>query len=401
MNIVVISNACSSSRYAYEQSLRKFKSVDPGHFFFRSIINGLAEKENCTVSCLSIVPTSFFDTKILFKKGYSENEDKCKYIYPTCVNLPFIRDLFNYFGLKRIIKQINLDKNSVVIVDSLMHEVGGCLKYLKKHQIKTIACITDLPSIIISTTGKKGISYCIDRFFMNISNNLLKEYDSYIFMTKYMDKVVNNENKPNIIIDCIANPIDNIPKKVINNRPVVFYGGALLKNYGISNLIESCKYLEDACDVWLYGGNCDFSSEIDSLHKKYSNLKIHGPVSKDELHVLERNSSILINPRPIAEFTYYSFPSKTVEYLQMNVPVLMFKLPCLSKEYDEYIYYIEENTPECIANSIKQILNSNKDEISCRTTKAKQFIEKYKCEQYQCEKIYNLAKKLLEQSIQQ
>ena len=45
-----------------------------------------------------------------------------------------------------------------------------------------------------------------------------------------------------------------------------------------------------------------------------------------------------MNPRSAdAEYTKYSFPSKTIEYLATGVPVVMNRLPGIPEEYEYFV----------------------------------------------------------------
>lgn len=51
----------------------------------------------------------------------------------------------------------------------------------------------------------------------------------------------------------------------------------------------------------------------------------------------------------------YSFPSKTMEYMSTGTPVLTTVLPGMPKEYHPYVYLLEEETADAIAEKLGQI----------------------------------------------
>lgn len=392
-NIVIISSTLSNNLYNHWQSISSNKSVGSSQHYYQSLLNGLKRIDSIDVSCISIAPLT---NNKLFQHIDSEKEDSIDYYYSNNINFPILNGLFSSISLKKHLKKLNLDKNnSIIIFDSIMLEASFCLKYSLKKGFKTIGLTLDLPDIINKTSSKKGFSRIIENMYFNKSNRMLSKFDSYIFLTEYMNKHCNKKNKPYIIIDCIARDITECKKEKINDKPVVFYGGILCKEYGLDKLIGACNFLRGICDIWLYG-ECEFKNEIPDLLKNNKNLVIHDVISQDELHRLESNSAILINPRPIEEFTYYSFPSKTIEYMQMGVPVLMYKLPCLSKEYDDLLFYIKGNTSKDIADSIINVLNQDKQHILELTKKAKDFVNENKTNAIQAKKIVDFAESIIQ-----
>ena len=62
-------------------------------------------------------------------------------------------------------------------------------------------------------------------------------------------------------------------------------------------------------------------------------------MSREELLKMERRATVMINPTPARlNFTKYFFPSKTMEYLASGTPTVMYRLGCMPKEYDDYVY---------------------------------------------------------------
>ena len=79
---------------------------------------------------------------------------------------------------------------------------------------------------------------------------------------------------------------------------------------------------------------------------------------KSEVAALQTQCDVLVNPRTDeGEYTKYSFPSKTMEYLASGVPVVAYKLDGIPDEYDAYLNYVEDNSAESLAQKLTQICN--------------------------------------------
>lgn len=85
--------------------------------------------------------------------------------------------------------------------------------------------------------------------------------------------------------------------------------------------------------------------------------------------------TLLIKPRPTdEEYTKYLFPSKNMEYMVSGTPVLTTKLPGMPKEYNDYVYLIEDETVEGLATTFENLLSKPKEELYAKGLKAKNFV---------------------------
>ena len=190
-----------------------------------------------------------------------------------------------------------------------------------------------------------------------------------------------------MLMECIVDEhlFDDIEDSAPLGRPAVMYAGKFYRECGVVELAKAAANLKDVCDVWLYGGHGDCTEELEELAKITDNLKIHGIVPLKEIIKLEKACTLLINPRfAEEEFSKYSFPSKTAEYMMSGTPVLMRKLPSLPEEYLPYVYVIHSNE---IAQNIRSVLAKSSDELNMKGQEASQFIKNKKNKTYQAERI--------------
>ena len=108
--------------------------------------------------------------------------------------------------------------------------------------------------------------------------------------------------------------------------------------------------------LWICG-NGDAKDVVEELAKKDSRIKYYGLIPRDEVLKLQQEADLLINPRfSTDEYTLYSFPSKTIEYMLSSTPVLMHRLPGIPDEYEPYIFYGEDESDEGFAKKIYEIV---------------------------------------------
>jgi glycosyltransferase involved in cell wall biosynthesis len=172
----------------------------------------------------------------------------------------------------------------------------------------------------------------------------------------------------------------NCPYK--QSEPYILYTGTLDQRYGICNLIDAFSSTGLNYNLVICGnGNESEKNYIIEKGESDKRIKYLGSLSYQDILFLQQNASLLINPRNNKEeFTKYSFPSKTMEYLASGTPTLIYKLDGIPEEYYEYCYYIngEDDSIDTLANTISEILTKSKDENKILGDRAKQFILKNK-----------------------
>lgn len=92
------------------------------------------------------------------------------------------------------------------------------------------------------------------------------------------------------------------------------------------------------------------------------------------------------------EYTKYSFPSKTMEYMASGTPTIMYKLPGLPIEYEEYLVLLPDNSQETLTAILKQWGSKTQAELYEFGEKAKRFILENKNSEIQASRLMNFIK---------
>lgn len=78
---------------------------------------------------------------------------------------------------------------------------------------------------------------------------------------------------------------------------------------------------------------------------------------------MAKKATVLVNPRQNnEEFTKYSFPSKTMEYLSSGIPVVAYKLDGIPDEYDQYIQYVADDSIESLKMKLVEVCEMTREE---------------------------------------
>ena len=175
----------------------------------------------------------------------------------------------------------------------------------------------------------------------------------------------------------------------------IFYAGTLAKRYGVMNLVEAFMHITNQNTRLVICGAGDSEKEIVKCTSIDRRIIFKGQLPRIEVLKLQKESTLLVNPRtPEKEYTKFSFPSKTMEYLASGVPVLLYKLPGIPEEYYQYCYSIEDLSIEYLTNKMNEILSLDSYELKLKGDKAREFILREKNPASQAHKIVNLINSL-------
>ena len=364
MEIIYISNLCSGATFEYIKEI-SFKCPSLcEQKYHRVLAEGLFLENRKKLSALSVLPISKKTCKKLCVQVKKDFDDCTEYHYISVFNVPIIKQLWQmivgfFFCFFKCLK----NRRAKIICDMLCGSVAkGARLAAKITKTEFTGIITDIPTFFEG--GEQS----------NISNKLLfkqmRDCTSYVFLTETMNTLLNPKNdKAYRVIEGQAN-MNCIPPSmdVKYKKNVCIYAGAIERIYGIDRLVQAFlnKNIENA-ELHIYGDG-DYAEELNQICQSSSSIKYYG-VQKNELVVEEeRKAMLLVNPRPSdKEYTRYSFPSKTMEYMASGTAVLTTNLPGIPKEYKEYVYMIEDESTEGIGEALEIILSRKKQ--SCASKK--------------------------------
>ena len=154
-------------------------------------------------------------------------------------------------------------------------------------------------------------------------------------------------------------------------------------------MVEAVKTLDsEDIRLVLYGDG----PMVEALKKeKDTRIEYRGVAANHEIVEAETKATLLVNPRPTHEsFTFYSFPSKNMEYMISGTPVLTTCLPGMPVEYHPYVYLFEEESISGYARKIAEVLKLGRVELHRKGFEAKQFVLENKNEIRQAERVLDL-----------
>ena len=174
--------------------------------------------------------------------------------------------------------------------------------------------------------------------------------DSFVFLTESMKELFSE--KPYSVIEGFL-PYCNFNYGNSREKKTVLYTGSLNPAFGITTLLSAFESISDPdYRLWICGAG-DGQRDVEAAAERDSRIIYKGFLPKSEIADLQTRCDVLINPRPAdGEYTKYSFPSKTMEYLLSGSKVVMHRLDGIDEEYYRFIRTVDEHTPEAMARAI-------------------------------------------------
>lgn len=273
------------------------------------------------------------------------------------------------------------------------------VKLCSSKVLDTTLIITDLPAYISPLEDKNNWKTKISDIFDHFTLYLAKKYNHFVFITEAMKHFFMKPNLDYIVMEGIvdeANIQDDAQIANTEASEILLYTGTLRKIFGVMDLMEMFEAGNFSnMELWICGSG-EMAGEIEKRATQNSNIKFYGFVDSWVARKLQSRATILVNPRSASgEYTKYSFPSKTLEYLSAGKTVLMNHLPGIPKEYDEYLFIPRNESKEAWIKEINYIVKMPKDERRQQELKGKEFVTKYKNSTYQVGRILQMIRNKL------
>lgn len=368
-----------------------------------NIISGLDATQKSAVSLINNVqiPTYPVYPKMIFRKQMWSHAGGAKDQNCGFLNLPFVKHVSRFYttfsALDEGIKKAG-EKEVYVLTYDLHWGISKAVRKAKRKypQIHICAILPDIPGEMLAASNSGNTRYT-DKLRASFKMRFIQMFDSYVFLTEHMKNVVNISQKPYVVVEGIYNdqlpPLN--PRK--NKKNIIFYSGQLNPVYGLNNLLDAFIeiYREHKdYELWLCGSG-SLEEKIRSLKQECPAIKYYGYVNSDMIRNLQAEASVLVNPRQnIGEFTKYSFPSKTMEYLASGRPVVGYHLDGIPQEYDPYIQYVDGSTVADLRDKLLEICSWSEERREEIGTKSREFIVTKKNPEKQAKRIIDMFQRI-------
>lgn len=257
--------------------------------------------------------------------------------------------------------------------------------------VKLCLIVPDLPKYMACNSLYKRLG--LKKRDLRQIDGMLPAFDAVAVLSRPMADELGFADRPHTTVEGIYSGGKTIAKR--KEKKTILYTGGLAMRYGIGDLVDAFMLIGDAdYRLWLCG-NGDAVPYIKECAAKDKRIEYNGVLPKEEATALQSEATLLVNPRHSNEvFTQYSFPSKTMEYLASGTPTVMCHLACIPQEYDEHLYYFEDESVEGMAKRMQELCGQDEETLAQKGEKAASFILREKNAKTQAGKILDLLKQL-------
>lgn len=367
-NILFVGKSFPRSLLQVVSKQSKGKIGFSNHNFENSLIHGFALQDNVRLS-LVLAPGVFSfphnNTSIYTRSETYADSGVDVHSCGFC-NLLVINKIWKLLSLQRSIKQVlkcHEDERVNIIIDTADYELIKAVEMARQgfeENSSVIVIIPDIPSMITSLDSYNPLKKWLVQYFDNEAQRLASESDYLVLLTEQMMDFIYKPVK-HIVMEGLVDvesmsSIKTEPLK--NDKDVILYTGTLRKQFGVLNLLEAFQRMKTKRDVelWICGSG-DSAYIIASAANKDSRIKFYGLVNSQKALELQRQATILVNPRTSdGEYTKYSFPSKTMEYLLSGRNVVINRLPGIPEEYFEYAFCPQNESIDAMTEILDEVV---------------------------------------------
>lgn len=301
-----------------------------------------------------------------------------------CWNIPLVKQFIRMRKVRAWLKKYP-HESELLIFTAYLPFLWAVNKLKPEYRVTVV--ITDIPEFYdmhqVSAFGR-----LLRRIHCKIVYHFMVRVDRFILLTKQMAVPLHVGNRPYLVMEGMCGDVADEPP-VSKPQPFsMLYTGRLNRRYGLELLLQAMKELHDPdIELWLCGSG-EMEEEIKAYAKVDSRIKFFGFLPHDKTLSLQRQATVLVNPRTNeGEYTKYSFPSKTMEYMVSGRPVMMFKLDGVPREYDQYLTYIPAENVEAICQTVQFLKKLKPYELDELGSKGRDFVLKNKNRDVQMKKI--------------
>lgn len=371
------------------------------HNFELSIINGLLKAADLQLQCITI--PGVYSYPYNNRKIYTSAES---YLYKganvksiSFLNFPFIKEIWSMIGLTiTLIRKIKNTKGNQVDVLINTPDVRLMIpvfiaRLLLSQRITQTVIVPDIPSVLVGMNSninifKRIILTCLNSTAMRLASRS----NGLVLLTESMRNFFNKPIKYIVVEGLVDIETMDVSNQDFNcEKEIILYTGTIRKIYGIMNLVSAFRMLENKnVELWICGSG-DAQAEIEYAAKKDIRIKFFGMVDSSEALKMQKQSTILVNPRTSdGEYTKYSFPSKVIEYLLSGKSVVINRLPGIPDEYYDYVYVPENESPNAMADCLLNVMCVDRDERKERGGKGREFIMSKKNSKVQMDRVLEM-----------
>lgn len=367
-----------------------------------AMIDGLEENLGASLSIINEYFVPYFPkySDLFIHKYYWNHKKNSRDVNVSFINLRGIRNIGqaqnSYKELKKVLNRNKQEKVTVFVYTMRFSQMRAVYR-LKNEGYQFHACliVPDVPSVLARYGNRRDLySRISSSYNLKAVEKYTKAMDSFVLLSEPMKELIQIGTRPYCIVDGLFSEFEeSVPIDTKQTEKRIVYTGSLHREYGICELIDAFKKLEGT-DYRLYiAGSGNAVDYVKDSTVKDNRIQYVGLLEAEEVKKLQLSATVLVNPRSKEGIdAKYSFPSKTIEYMLRERPVLMNRLPGMDPEYENYIFTPERCGVSDFAHAIEYICNLTNAERSEFAENARKYVVENKNHIVQMKKVLDMIR---------
>ena len=401
-------NVLYVGKFFPEKLLKTIKNDSRGkvgmsnHNFEMSILNGLAKQEDACVKCVIAPGVYSFphnNRRIFTHAEHYEHNGVDVHSVSFC-NLLVLNRIWLTISLicalVRCVKSFPRGERVNIVLNTPSYfyllSVKIARAFVRRKTTLTIV-IPDIPSMVTAMDRQNLFKKFFIGYMDRASMQMTSHADGLVLLTEAMMDFISRP-LPHIVmegivdVETMSSDSNNLP---LSSNKAILYTGTLRRIFGVMNLVNAFTRIKDKdAELWICGSG-DSEDAIKEAASRDSRIKFYGLVDSRKALELQRQATILVNPRTSqGKYTKYSFPSKTMEYLLAGRSAVINRLPGIPEEYYDYVFTPVDESIVALSNTMSEVMRMPVREREARAEAGRCFIMTNKNSRVQVQRIFRL-----------
>lgn len=359
------------------------------NLFQQKLIRGLrATSDDVTVLSAPFIGAFPTAASKLYFNGFQTEPDDCRYV--NFNNLWGVRNVSRAAALKRAISPFAeaADEEKFILIYCPHTPFLRAAAYAKKKDPNIRIClyVPDLPEFMNLSKKVSPLYRVAKKLDIAAMTRAMQAVDTFVLLTEAMKERLPVGEKPCFVCEGLIGEdalsdararLSVLPAAPAGRKTIV-YTGKTDERFGIKTLVDAMAYVPDPdCELILCGTG-DADDYAVRAAKRDGRIRPLGQLSPAEARRRQLQADVLVNPRSAAEeYTRYSFPSKTIEYLLSGAAVVAHFLPGMPEAYREFLLTPASDDPRDLAEALKSALGRPNEERKHRTERFLDYAEEH------------------------
>jgi glycosyltransferase involved in cell wall biosynthesis len=238
--------------------------------------------------------------------------------------------------------------------------------------VRTVVVLTDPPGVVLDSDGH--VAKALKSLDIAVVRSALRKVDGVVALTAALAEDF-APGVPNLILEGIVGAQLTRLDRSAGTGVTLMYAGGLTAEYGVERLVDAVKGLGDRDLTLRTVGKGPLAGWIDEQADRDDRIRRPAYLTRDEVLAEYASATLLVQPRPVdQQFVRYSFPSKLLEYLASGTPVLTTRLSGIPDDYNDHVYWIDDDSVEGIRAGIAAALDAPEEDRVRKGRAAAEFV---------------------------